>query len=85
MNIVLLLLTIPNVMTFDPKSLKSAATKCLLLLATAMSSIFMCQQMAGRPPIGPQWIAAWPALMAWVPIFIFGPLGTWLMLERLKT
>lgn len=85
MNIVLLLLTIPNVMSFDPKSLKTAATKCLMLLAVAMSCVFICQQMAGHPPLGPQWVWQWPALMSWVPIFLFGPLGVWLMLEGLRT
>jgi lipopolysaccharide export LptBFGC system permease protein LptF len=85
MNIVLLLLTIPNVMSFDPKSLKKAASKCLTLLALAMSSVFLCQQIAGHPPLGPVWVAMWPALMSWVPIFLFGPIGVWLMLERLRT
>jgi lipopolysaccharide export LptBFGC system permease protein LptF len=85
MNIVLLLLTIPNVMSFDPKSLKQAATKSLMLLAAAMACVFICQQIAGHPPLGRQWIAMWPALMSWMPIFIFGPIGVWLMLERLRT
>ena len=31
MNVVLLLLTIPTVLTYDPKALKPAATKCLTL------------------------------------------------------
>ncbi len=85
MNVVLLLLAIPNVMNFDPKSLKTAATKCLTFLAMAMACVFICQQIAGHPPLGAQWAWGWPALMSWVPIFIFGPIGVWLMLERLRT
>jgi len=87
MNIVLLLLAIPSVLTFDPKMLKTAATKCLLLIGLAMSSVFLCQQLAGKLPMGEMWSHSdwlWPALMAWMPIFIFAPLAVWLM-DRVKT
>jgi lipopolysaccharide export system permease protein len=79
MNIVLLLLAIPTVLTFDPKTLKSAATKCLFLTGLAMGSVFLAQQMAGHPPLGRAWINVWPALLAWLPIFIFAPLSVWLL------
>ena len=85
MNIVLLGLAIPAVLTFDPKTLKTAATKCLFLIGTAMSSVFLCQQLAGKPPLGPAWIGLWPALMSWVPIFLFAPLAVWLLVDRVKT
>jgi lipopolysaccharide export LptBFGC system permease protein LptF len=84
MNIVLLLLAIPAVLTFDPKTLKTAASKCLTLIGLAMSCVFLCQQMAGKPPLGPIWISLWPALMSWIPIFIFAPIAIWLM-DRVKT
>jgi lipopolysaccharide export system permease protein len=84
MNLVLLGLAIPAVLTFDPKTLKTAATKCLTLIGLAMSSVFLCQQMAGKPPLGQAWISLWPALMAWLPIFLFAPLATGL-LARVKT
>jgi lipopolysaccharide export LptBFGC system permease protein LptF len=86
MNVVLLLLAIPAVLTFDAKTLKTAATKCLTLIGLAMSSVFLCQQMAGQLPPGlsPAWIGLWPALMAWVPIFIFTPIAV-LLLDRVKT
>jgi lipopolysaccharide export system permease protein len=84
MNIVLLLLAIPAVLTFDPKTLKTAATKCLTLIGLAMSSVFLCQQLAGKPPLGDLWIWLWPALMSWLPIFLFAPLAIWLM-DRVKT
>ncbi len=82
MNVVLLLLAIPSVLTFDPKTLKTAASKCLLLCGLAMGSVFLCQQLAGQPPLG--WSAVWPALMSWMPIFIFTPLAVYL-LDRVKT
>jgi lipopolysaccharide export system permease protein len=84
MNIVLLLLAIPAVLTFDPKTLKTAATKCLTLIGLAMSSVFLCQQLAGKPPLGTVWISLWPALMSWMPIFLFAPLAVWYM-DRVRT
>jgi lipopolysaccharide export LptBFGC system permease protein LptF len=84
MNVVLLLLAVPSVLTFDPKTLKTAATKCLVLMGLAMSSVFICQQIAGKPPLGPMWVSLWPALMSWMPIFIFAPLAVFLM-DRVKT
>ncbi len=84
MNVVLLLLAIPTVLTHDPKALKSAASKCLTLTGLAMGCVFLGQQIANHPPSGDAWTNAWPALMAWLPIFIFGPLAVWL-LDRVRT
>ena len=84
MNIVLLVLAIPAVLTFDPKTLKTAATKCLTLIGLAMSSVFLCQQIAGKPPLGTMWISLWPALMSWVPIFVFAPVAV-LLMDRVRT
>jgi lipopolysaccharide export LptBFGC system permease protein LptF len=84
MNVVLLLLAIPSVLTFDPKTLKTAATKCLLLCGAAMGSVFVCQQIAGKPPLDPRWLNLWPALMSWMPIFIFAPVSVFL-LDRVKS
>jgi hypothetical protein len=71
------------VLTREPGKLKQGATICLLLTGLAMGSIFLTQQLAGNPP-GPQLAAQWPAIMAWVPIFVFGPLSVYL-LDRVKT
>ena len=84
MNVVLLLLTIPTVLTYDPKALKPAATRCLTLTGLAMGSVFLCQQIAGQPPLGADWVSAWPALMSWMPIFVFLPLAI-VLLERVRT
>jgi lipopolysaccharide export system permease protein len=88
MNITLLLLAIPCVMTREPGKLKTAATRTLFLMGMAMGSVFLFHQMAGNiPPTlagmasGP---STWAMLMAWGPIFIFGPLSVFL-LDRIKT
>lgn len=83
MNFILLLLAIPCVLTREPGQLKTAATKCLLFTGAAMASVFICQQIATRPPT-PAMETQWPALMAWGPIFVFAPLSVYL-LDRIKT
>lgn len=83
MNVILLLLAIPCVLTREPGSIKTGATKCLIFMGAAMGSVFITQQLASSPPasIPPD---HWAALMAWMPIFIFGPMSVFL-LERIKT
>lgn len=83
MNIILLLLAIPCVLTREPGKLKAAATKCLALTGMGMGSIFLSHQLAGKPPDA-SWIQMWPALAAWAPVFLFGPLAVYL-LDRVKT
>jgi lipopolysaccharide export system permease protein len=83
MNVILLLLAIPCVLNREPGKLKAAATKCLILTGIGMGSIFLSQQIAANPP-DLRMAAQWPALMAWVPIFIFGPVAVFL-LDRVKT
>lgn len=83
MNVILLLLAIPCVLTREPGKLKSAATKCLGLAGLGMGAIFVSHQVAGKPP-SPEWAQTWPAYAAWAPVFIFGPLAVFL-LDRVKT
>ncbi|HZL36197.1 MAG TPA: LptF/LptG family permease [Tepidisphaeraceae bacterium] len=83
MNVILLLLAIPCVLTREPGSLKSGATKCLMFMAAGMGSMFLAQQLASSPPAAIQ-PDHWAALMAWMPIFIFGPMSVFL-LERIKS
>jgi lipopolysaccharide export LptBFGC system permease protein LptF len=82
-NIIMLLLAIPTVLTREPTRLKAAATKCLGLTALALAVTFLGQQMAGQPP-RPSLAAQWPAIMAWLPILIFGPIAVFL-LDRVET
>jgi len=83
LNVFLLLLAISTVLTREPGRLKSAAFKCLLLSSLCMGSVFVTYQIAATPPT-PDLVNLWPALMAWMPIFIFGPLSVFLM-SQVKT
>jgi lipopolysaccharide export system permease protein len=82
-NIILLLLAIPCVMTRQPTQLKAAATKCLALVGLCMATTFIGQQMSGQP-LHPTLANHWPALMAWLPILLFGPIAVFL-LDRVET
>ena len=84
MNVVLLLLAIPCVLTREPGKLKSAAAKCLLVTGLGMGALFLSHLLAGTRPPDAGWATHWPALMAWLPLFVFAPLA-WLMMERVKT
>jgi lipopolysaccharide export LptBFGC system permease protein LptF len=77
-NLILLLLTISTVLTRTPGTLKTAAVRCTILTGLCMTAIFVCFQLAGAPPIGAS-ISLWSALMAWLPIFIFGPMAVYLL------
>jgi lipopolysaccharide export LptBFGC system permease protein LptF len=83
LNVFLLLLAISTVLTREPGRLKAATFKCLLLCSACLGSVFVTYQMAASPP-SPDLLNLWPALMAWVPIFIFGPLSVYLM-SQVKT
>ena len=83
MNIIMLLLAIPCVLTREPGKLKSAAFKCLVLSGLCMGSIFLCAMLASQPP-KPELADRWPALMAFLPVIIFGPLAVFL-LDRVET
>jgi lipopolysaccharide export system permease protein len=82
-NVILLLLAIPCVMTREPTRLKAAATKCLLLTGACLAVSFLAQQMSGQP-LSPEWAPMWPAIMAWLPILLFGPIAVFL-LDRVET
>ncbi len=77
-NIVLLLLAIPCVLTREPGTLKTDILKCVILTGTCMASIFLARQIAGNPPMTGNWTQQWPSIMAWIPIFIFLPIAIFL-------
>ncbi len=83
MNIILLLMGIPSVLAREPGRLKSAAMQCLFISASCMGTVFLCNMLASQPP-KPEWAYQWPAVMAWVPILIYGPVAVWL-LDRVET
>jgi lipopolysaccharide export system permease protein len=88
MNVILLLLAIPCVLTREPGTLKAGATKTLILMGLAMGAVFLFHQFAGTVPpslaSAPNGTSTWSMLMAWMPIFIFGPMSVFL-LDRVKT
>jgi lipopolysaccharide export system permease protein len=84
MNVVLLLLAIPCVLIREPNRMKTAIMQCLIVTGLCMAGIFMSHQLAGQNSLGPDWANTWPALMAWVPVFVFLPVAIW-MLDRLHT
>ncbi|MGC4031010.1 MAG: LptF/LptG family permease [Tepidisphaeraceae bacterium] len=83
LNIIMVLLCISSVLIREQGQLKYAMVKCIVLVGSCMITIFICQTIADLPP-DPNWADKWPALMAWVPIFVFGPLSVFL-LDRVKT
>jgi lipopolysaccharide export system permease protein len=83
-NIVLLLLAVPSVLSREPGRVRFGIMQCAVLCGACMTAIFLSQQVAGTPPAGTQWMDRWPAIMAWMPILIFGPIAVWL-LDRVKT
>lgn len=83
MNIILLLLAIPCVLTREPGKLKRAAMKCLTLSGLGLGSIFLCTMIGGKSP-NAEWANQWPAVMAFVPIVIFGPVAVFL-LDRVES
>ncbi len=84
LNMILLLLAISAVLTRDPQQLRMAATRCVILCGSCLSLAFMGHEMAGWPPAHAQLASQWPALMAWLPIFIWGPIAIYL-LDRVRT
>lgn len=82
-NVILLLLAISTVLTREPQSLKTSAIKCMILCGLCMGAAFFFYELAGIPPRNPM-PPLWPALMAWLPIFIFGPLAVY-MLDTIKS
>jgi lipopolysaccharide export LptBFGC system permease protein LptF len=83
MNIVLILLAIPAVLTREPGHLRRAAGRTLLLVGAAMGTVFLCQMLAREPPTEAL-ATRWPAWMAWTPVMIFGPLAV-ILLDKLET
>ena len=84
MNLVLVLLAIPCVLTREPGKLKQDLMKLLVLSGTAMGAMFISRQIAAHPPGTGSIAVHWPAIFAWVPVFIFTPVAIYL-LDRLHT
>jgi lipopolysaccharide export LptBFGC system permease protein LptF len=83
-NIILLLLCLPCVMTREPRSLKTGGVFLLGVVGVYLAVIFVAQYLAGTTAPVAAWAANWPALMAAVPILLFGPIAVY-ALDRIKT
>lgn len=77
-NMILLLLGLSCYMTRSPSSVLTIAAKALVLCASAFIFTFVAQQLVSNISI------LSPAVPAWLPIFIFGPIVV-LLLENAKT
>jgi lipopolysaccharide export system permease protein len=84
LNILLLLLALACLLVRDPSRLKLGIMRCAIITGLCMGAIFLSQQLAGHPQGGPQWQDTWPAVMAWLPILLFGPAAVFL-LDRVNT
>jgi lipopolysaccharide export LptBFGC system permease protein LptF len=84
LNIILLLLAIPSVLTREPSKLRLATAQALGLTGLCLGTVFLSHNLAGQIAPYPAWANTWPAIMAWTPVFIFGPLSVWL-LDRVKS
>jgi lipopolysaccharide export LptBFGC system permease protein LptF len=85
LNLVLLLLAVGTLLTRDPGRLRAGLMQCVGVTGACMTAIFISQQLAGTPPVTVgTWVQHWPAIMAWLPILVFGPVAVWL-LDRIRT
>jgi len=80
----LLLLAMSCVLTREPQQLKTAATRAIVLTGMLMTAAFASQEFAGQTAPNPMLADKWPALMAWLPIFLFGPMSV-ILLDKVKT
>ncbi len=76
-NMILLLLGIPFFMNRVPNNVLTQGAKALAMCAIAFMVSFIGQQLVGAGSVN-------PALPAWLPIFLFGPVCVFL-LDRVKT
>lgn len=76
-NMILLLLGISFFMSRLPESVLTQGAKALVTCAAAFLITFIGQQLVGAGSFS-------PALPAWLPIFIFGPISA-LLLDNVKT
>jgi lipopolysaccharide export system permease protein len=82
MNIIMLLIGIPFLLTREPRTLIKNMFYCLFVCGGVFITTFVIFQMAGSTL--PGGIALDPLLAAWLPVLIFGPLAV-VMLDLIRT
>ena len=75
-NVIILLLAAPLIISREPKSVFLQMVKGLMVVVGAFALSFACQQL------GTQHLA--PLMAAWLPVILFGPAAV-LMLDAVKT
>jgi lipopolysaccharide export system permease protein len=83
-NIIVVLLSIGAMLTREPGQLQKRSMICFGVTGACLAMVFVCQHLAALPPPNLSWADHWPAVMSWLPIFLFGPLSVW-MLDRVKS
>jgi lipopolysaccharide export LptBFGC system permease protein LptF len=83
-NIVLVALAIPCVLTREPLLLRTSTFRLFGLVGACLGVVFLTQAVAGLPPADAGWAQRWPALMAWLPVLVFAPVAVWLM-DRIRS
>lgn len=83
MNVVLILLAIPCVLTREPTGVKAAALRTVLITGACLGTVFVCLQLAANPP-SQSMVSYWPMTMLWLPVFVFAPIAVW-QLDRVKS
>lgn len=84
LNMVVLLVALSTVLVRDPTQLMKAALNCAVACGTCLGFAVGAQIMAAKPPNSVLLADRWPAIMAWLPVFIFAPVAV-VMLARVKT
>lgn len=84
LNVIVVLLAIGAMLGREPGMMQKRAMTCFALVGACLATIFVCQHLAGQPPAGGRWADQWPAILSWLPIFIFGPLSVWFA-DRIKS
>ncbi|MBN2560610.1 MAG: LptF/LptG family permease [Phycisphaerae bacterium] len=79
MNMILLCLGVPFFLNRERPSVLVAGGQCLLLCGACYVATFICQSGLDLPSL-----AAYPALPAWIPVLVFGPLAV-VVLDGIKT
>lgn len=83
-NIILVGLTIPCVLTREPRLLRTSAMWIFATVGACLAVVFITQNMAGLPAPSERLALKWPAIMCWLPVFVFGGIAA-AMIERIRT
>jgi lipopolysaccharide export system permease protein len=80
-NMVVLLLAISTLLTRDPQHLWIVTMRCIFWCGACLTMAMTAQMM--RCPSAAL-ADRWPAMMAWLPVFFYGPIAV-ILLGRVKT